>query len=44
MVLELHRLFMAIARTVVNHNDAGGPAPDALVWSAGSLPKRRRVI
>ena len=36
--------FVAIARTVVNHDDGGGTAPDPLVWSAGSLPKRRKVL
>ena len=36
---------MAIARAVVNHHDGGGgTAPDPLVWSAGSLPKRRGVV
>ena len=36
--------FVAIARAVVNHDDGGGTAPHPLVWSAGSLPKRRRVV
>ena len=36
--------FVAIARAVVNHDDGSGTAPNPLVWSAGSLPKRRRVI
>ena len=35
---------MAIARAVVNHDDGGGTAPNPLVWSAGSLPKRKRVV
>ena len=29
---------------VVNHDDGSGTAPDPLVWSAGSLPKRPRVL
>ena len=24
--------------------DGDGPAPDPLVWSAGALPKRRRLV
>ena len=36
--------FVAIARAVVNHDDGRGTAPDPLVWSAGSLPKRPRVL
>ncbi len=36
--------FVAIARAVVNHDDGGGSAPHPLVWSAGSLPKRRRDV
>ena len=44
VVSHLHRFFVAIARAVVNHDDGGGTAPNPLVWSAGSLPKRRRVI
>ena len=44
VVRHLHRFFVAIARTVVNHDDGGGTAPDPLVWSAGSLPKRHRVL
>ena len=35
---------MAISRAVVNHDDGSGTAPNPLVWSAGSLPKRRRVV
>ena len=44
VVRYLHRFFVAIARAVVNHDGGGGTAPDPLVWSAGSLPKRRRVV
>ena len=36
--------FVAIASAVVNHDDGSGTAPDPLVWSAGSLPKRPRVL
>ena len=36
--------FVAIARAVVNHDDGGGTAPHPLVWSAGSLPKRRDIV
>ena len=35
---------MAIARAVVNHDDGGGTAPNPLVWSNGSLPKRKGVV
>ena len=41
---HLHRFFIAVARAVVNHDDGSGTAPDPLVWSAGSLPKRPRVL
>ena len=44
VVRQLHRFFVAVARAVVNHDDGGGTAPDPLVWSAGSLPKRPRVL
>ena len=36
--------FIAISRAVVNHDDLGGTAPDPLVWSAGALRKRRRLV
>ena len=29
---------------MINHDGLGGTAPDPLVWSAGSLPKRRRLV
>ena len=38
MFCLFHRFFVAIARTVENHDDGGGTAPHPLVWSAGSLP------
>ena len=44
VVCHLHRFFVAIARAVVNHDGGSGTAPDPLVWSAGSLPKRRGVV
>ena len=36
--------FIAISRAVVNHDGRDGTAPDPLVWSAGTLPKRRRLV
>ena len=44
VLLDLHRIFIAISRTVVNHDGFDGTAPDPLVWSAGSLPKRKRIV
>ena len=44
VVLNLHRFFIAISRTVVNHDLSGGTAPDPLVWSVGARPKRRRLV
>ena len=29
---------------MVNHHGRDGTAPDPLVWSAGALPKRRRLV
>ena len=43
-ILDLHRFFIASARAVVNHDGLGGTAPDPLVWSAGALRKRRRLV
>ena len=43
VVRLLHRFFIAIASVVVNLGDGHGTAPDPLVWSAGSLPKRPRI-
>ena len=43
VVLLLHRFFIAISRAVVNCDDSSGLAPHPLVWSAGGLPKRRRI-
>ena len=44
VILDLHRFFIAISRAVVNHDDRGGTAPNPLVWSAGALHKRRRLV
>ena len=40
VLLDLHRFFIAISRSVVNHDGMDGTAPDPLVWSAGAHPKR----
>ena len=44
VILHLHRFFIAISRAVVNHDGRDGTALDPLVWSAGALPKRRRLV
>ena len=44
VILDLHRFFIAISRAVVNYGDGPDTAPDPLVWSAGALPKRRRLV
>ena len=44
VILDLHRFFIAISRGVVNYDGGPGTAPDPLVWSAGALPKRRRLV
>ena len=44
VILDLHRFLVAISRAVVNHDCRDGTAPDPLVWSAGPLPKRRRLV
>ena len=44
VILDLHRFFIAISRAVVNHDGRDGTAPDPMVWSAGALPKRRRLV
>ena len=36
--------FIAISRAVVNHDGRDVTAPDPLIWSAGALPKRRRLV
>ena len=42
--LELHLFFSAKSRSVVNNEESTGTAPDPLVWSAGSLPSKRRIV
>ena len=44
VILDLHRFFIAISRAVVNHDGREGLAPDPMVWFAGALPKRRRLV
>ena len=44
VILDLHRFFIAFSRAVVNHGGGDGTAPDPLVWSAGALHKRRRLV
>ena len=44
VILDLHRFFIAVSRAVVNHDGRDGTAPDPLVWSAGALRKRRRLV
>ena len=41
--LWYHRFFITISRAVVNCDDSSGSAPHPLVWSAGGLPKKRRI-
>ena len=36
--------FIAISRAVVDHVEGTGTALDPLVWSAGALPQRRRLV
>ena len=44
VILSLHRFFFAISRAVVDHDGNDGTAPDPMVWSAGVLRKRRRIV
>ena len=44
VIIDLHRFFIAISRAVVNHDGQDGTAPDPVVWSAGAVPKRRRLV
>ena len=44
VILVLHRFLIAISTPVVNHVERAGTALDPLVWSAGALPKRRRLV
>ena len=43
VVLILHRFFIAVSRALVDCDDSSGLAPHPLVWSAGGLPKGRRI-
>ena len=44
VILDLRRFFISISRAVVNHDGHDGTAPDPLLWSAGALSKRRRLV
>ena len=44
LIPDLHRFFIAVAREAVNSNGRGGTSLHPLVWSAGCVPKRRRVL
>ena len=44
VLLDLHRMFIAISWAVVIHDGRDGTALDPLVWSACALPKRRRLV
>ena len=44
VILVRHRFFIAISTAVVNRDGNDGTAPDPLVWCAGALPKRRRLV
>ena len=44
VILDLHRFFIVISRAVVNHDGNDGTALGAVVWSAGALPQRRRLV
>ena len=44
VLLNLHRFFIAVSRAVVNHDGGPGTALDPFVWSAGAIPKRRRLV
>ena len=43
IVKELQHFFVALARTVVNHDGSGGTTLHPTVWSIAANPKRRRV-
>ena len=43
IVKELQHFFVAIARTVVNHDESGCTSLHPTVWSSAANPKRRRV-
>ena len=41
IILDLHKLMVAISRIEVNHDGSGGTAPDAMVWDKGGIVKAR---
>ena len=41
IILDLHKIMVAISRNEVNHDGYGGTAPDAIVWDQGGLVKPR---
>ena len=44
VILQLHRFFIAMSCVVVDHDGDDGTGPDPHIWSAGSLPSRRRFV
>ena len=44
VLLDCHLFYSAISRAVVNHDERDGTALGRLGWSAGPLPKRRRLV
>ena len=43
VVRDLHRFFIAIARSVVNNDGRSGTTLHPVIWSNNSNPKRRRI-
>ena len=43
VVRELHRFFIAIARSVLNDDGMSGTTLHPVVWSAAANPKRRKI-
>ena len=41
IILDLHKIMVAISRIEVNHGGFGGTAPDAMVWDKGGIVKTR---
>ena len=44
VVTELHRLFIAVSRAVVDDDGSACTAPHPLVWSAAGPLEKRRVV
>ena len=44
VILDFHRFFITISRAVVDNDGNDGTAPDPLIWSAGAIRKRRRLV